>query len=363
MCKCGYPTPHSPAECPGLCTRCLQYGHTSRDCSAQQCLRCEQWGQGCTDTHCGTPGASAAAAAAPAAAPAGVGARTSAAAVQPATPAAAAAAPQDGHGAQLAAAGRSSSSSSSPTRAVPAAAADVPCSNSSSPPNQSSYIDTYSNNSTAGMSRVGLLQQQHLQQQAHHQAQQQQQQAQSAQLLAGRVQGCVRIGGTAVQLEQLTDAEDMKRRTSFCNWLIDSPRPEFNAFGVLLIDQPSKLAVLIRVPKAIMTGQVLPSPDAVQRMEDICTQCLGSSSNTGAGGGADISNAGDANYGPAGQQLLPEHAAELEASLPPSLLPSNWRYLSFRYSWLMMMDCIPAAMSRVVVLPSMFSTSERGLLC
>jgi hypothetical protein len=181
------------------------------------------------------------------------------------------------------------------------------------------------------MSRAGLQQQQ-----------QAQQREQSAQPPPIRVQGCVRIGGTAVQLEQLTDEEDIKRRTSFCNWLIDSPRPEFKAYGVLLIDQPSKLAALIRVPRAIMTVQVLPSADAVQRMEDICAQCLGSSSSSsgaGAGKGADSSNVADTSYGPAGQQLLPEHAAELEAALPPGVLPSNWRALSFRYSGLVTAGC------------------------
>jgi hypothetical protein len=32
VCKCGYEIKHSPAECPGLCTRCLKYGHTTKDC-------------------------------------------------------------------------------------------------------------------------------------------------------------------------------------------------------------------------------------------------------------------------------------------------------------------------------------------
>jgi hypothetical protein len=169
------------------------------------------------------------------------------------------------------------------------------------------------------------------------------------------------VAGVPVQLEELSDAEDARRRTAFLNWLFDCEgRPEFKVFASTLMESPEKIAVLVRVPGALMKGKVLPSADAVPQMEAICAQVyesdsastssmqpavsasrmqpaasgsgqqpVGGGSSDGAGGGSSGSN-GIGGKKSLGQILLEEHAAEFEAALPAGFLPINWRKYTFR---------------------------------
>lgn len=323
VCKCGYPTPHSPAECPGLCTRCLNYGHTSKECRAEQCSSCLQRGQGCTPNHCVDPEF----AAATGTAAAGVANAQQQAAVPGGSSSSAAQQGSDNSGVGGGFAGPHGSSSSSI---------------SVGPPGASPY---------------------HQQQQNHQQQQQQPTPPLPPPLQQQHSGRSVVVAGVSVQLESLSTAEDARRRSTFLNWLIDSPRPEFNVFASTLVEAPEKIAVLIRVPGPLLKGKVLPSKDAVPQMEAICAQVLESGStnssasvrslqpavsgsgqqpagngSVGDGGshGAGGSNgSGGASNGSGvkqtlGQILLPGHAAEFEAALPRGFLKPNWREYTFR---------------------------------
>jgi len=282
VCKCGYHEPHSPAECPGLCTKCLEYGHFTRDCTATQCPICQQWGKGCTDTQCATTGTRTAAAAVPQPPPPPQ--------QQQRRPAASTSASSMGRSSSSPQAGRIDAASGSPAAAADRGpsrfASDVLRPGSSAEQRSSSS----SSSSTAP--------------------------PQKQQPAAARRPGSSSV---SVQLEVLSEAEDVQRRQAFINLLLAQERPELVAYGTQLLDEPGKLTVLVRVPKAVMKGQVLAGADAVQQMEDIYAAHSGSSWRSA-----------DGARGPAGQQLLPEHADAFEAAFPPGFLPSNWRSLTFR---------------------------------
>jgi hypothetical protein len=92
-------------------------------------------------------------------------------------------------------------------------------------------------------------------------------------------------------------------------------------YACALTESPEKIAVLIRVPSALLKGKVLPSADAVPKMEAICAQALESDSTSSSSVSSSMQPA------VSGQQPVGNGGAEVPNSFSPVQRPGSPSHL------------------------------------